>query len=186
MVAHEAIGVHLPPGLLTRFRQGFDEIVTVNIVDVYIFTPISAAHDVIHGARIFDPQHARHVAVLLPPDACSQGAWDNVIADPFPFHLLPFSPVFCVFGGWYARETGLNKPEPNLTLGAMTVEAIKDAVHTSPFRPFTVRLANGARIEIDQEQRIGIHPEGKTFVVFQKGGGYRIVDIPLVAELIFR
>ena len=67
----------------------------------------------------------------------------------------------------------------------MMLEAIKDAVQTQPFRPFTVRLAYGAQIEIDGEERIGIHPEGKTFVIFQKGGGYRIVDIPLVTDLLF-
>lgn len=67
----------------------------------------------------------------------------------------------------------------------MTLEAINDAVETEPFRPFTVRLANGAQIEIDAEERIGVHPEGKTFVIFLKGGGYRIVDIPLVTDLLF-
>ena len=67
---------------------------------------------------------------------------------------------------------------------AMTLEAIEDAVQTQPFRAFSVRLATGAQIKVESEARIGIHSEGKTFVKFLKGGGYRIVDIPLVTDLL--
>lgn len=65
----------------------------------------------------------------------------------------------------------------------MTTEAIKTAVENRPFRPFTVRLANGAQIQIPTADRIALHPEGKTFIVFEAGGGYRIVDIPLVTDM---
>ena len=65
----------------------------------------------------------------------------------------------------------------------MTTEAIKTAVETRPFRPFTVRLTSGVQIQIAAHDRIALHPEGKTFIVFEAGGGYRIVDIPLVADM---
>jgi hypothetical protein len=65
----------------------------------------------------------------------------------------------------------------------MTKAALRKAVENEPFRPFTVRLANGAQIQVASQERIAIHPDGKTFVIFESDGGYRIVDIPLVTEL---
>src|SRR4051812_4082598 len=57
----------------------------------------------------------------------------------------------------------------------MTTEAIKTAVQSRPFRPFTVRLANGLQIQIQSEEHVAVHPDGKTFVIFEPNGGYRIV-----------
>ena len=65
----------------------------------------------------------------------------------------------------------------------MTTEAIKTAVQSRPFRPFTVRLANGLQIQIVSQEHIALHPDGKTFIVFEPAGGYRIVDIPLVTNI---
>jgi hypothetical protein len=65
----------------------------------------------------------------------------------------------------------------------MTSEAIKTAVQRRPFRPFNVRLANGSQIQVPSEDNVAIHPDGKTFVIFEPAGGYRIVDIPIVTEL---
>ena len=65
----------------------------------------------------------------------------------------------------------------------MTVEAIRTAVQSRPFRPFSVRLANGLQIQIQSQDYVALHPDGKTFVIFESNGGYRIVDIPLVTDL---
>jgi hypothetical protein len=65
----------------------------------------------------------------------------------------------------------------------MTTEAIKTAVQSRPFRPFSVRLANGSQIQIQSQDNVAIHPDGKTFVIFEPNGGYRIVDIPFVTDL---
>ena len=65
----------------------------------------------------------------------------------------------------------------------MTSEAIKTAVQRRPFRPFSVRLTNGSQIQVPSEDNVAIHPDGKTFVIFEPAGGYRIVDIPIVTEL---
>ena len=65
----------------------------------------------------------------------------------------------------------------------MTTEAIKTAVQRRPFRPFSVRLADGSQIQIESQDFVALHPAGKTFVIFEPDGGYRIVDIPLVADL---
>ncbi len=68
-------------------------------------------------------------------------------------------------------------------IARMTTEAIKTAVQSRPFRPLTVRLANGLQIQIQSEEHVAVHPDGKTFIIFEPNGGYRIVDIPLVTDL---
>ena len=65
----------------------------------------------------------------------------------------------------------------------MTTEAIKDAIQRRPFRPFSVRLADGAEIQIQNQDYVALHPVGKTFIIFEADGGYRIVDIPLVTDM---
>ena len=65
----------------------------------------------------------------------------------------------------------------------MTTEAIRAAVQRRPFRPFSVRLADGSEIQIQSQDYVAVHPDGNTFVVFEEAGGYRIVDIPLVTDL---
>jgi hypothetical protein len=65
----------------------------------------------------------------------------------------------------------------------MTTEAIKTAIQRRPFRTFTVRLADGSQLQIQSQEHVALHPDGKTFVIFEPAGGYRIVDIPLVTDL---
>jgi hypothetical protein len=65
----------------------------------------------------------------------------------------------------------------------MTTEAIRDAVQKRPFRPFSVCLADGSQIKIQSQDYVALHPAGKTFIIFEPDGGYRIVDIPLVTDL---
>ena len=65
----------------------------------------------------------------------------------------------------------------------MTTEAIRTVLQRQPFRPFTLNLANGLQIQVPDQEHIALHPDGKTFVIFEPAGGYRIVDIPLVTDI---
>ena len=65
----------------------------------------------------------------------------------------------------------------------MTTKTIQSIVGKRPFHPFTIRLASGQRIRINDHDRVAVHPEGKSLFLFERDGGYRIVDIPLIAEL---
>jgi hypothetical protein len=47
-------------GLLTRFGQRFQEILTVHIVEKDVFSPIPSAHHVIDGTRILNPHLPWH------------------------------------------------------------------------------------------------------------------------------
>ncbi len=65
----------------------------------------------------------------------------------------------------------------------MTREAIEEALKRKPFRPFSIRLTDGQLVQVSEEHRAAIHPDVETMVIFQPGGGYRILDIPLITEL---
>ena len=52
-----------------------------------------------------------------------------------------------------------------------------------PFRRFSVRLSDGELVEIKGEHTAAVHPKGKTMIIFDEDGGYRIIDIALITEL---
>ena len=65
----------------------------------------------------------------------------------------------------------------------MRAENLDELIHAEPFRPFTVCLANGARVEIPHPEWI-IHPPGtRTAVVMSPDESVRIIDVGLVVEL---
>ena len=65
----------------------------------------------------------------------------------------------------------------------MTRQVIQKAMIQKPFRRFAVRLADGELVEIRGEHTAAVHPKGKTMIIFDAGGGYRIIDIGLITEL---
>jgi hypothetical protein len=66
MIAHQAISMHLPAGLLARLSQRFDKIMAVNIVQENVFAPVPATHDVVTGVGQFHSKFARHRQGLNP------------------------------------------------------------------------------------------------------------------------
>jgi hypothetical protein len=65
----------------------------------------------------------------------------------------------------------------------MTRRAIEKAIRQKPFRRFKVRLTDGELVEVDEEHVAALHPRGKTMIIFEADGGYRIIDISLITEL---
>ena len=55
VVAHQAIGMHLPTGFLARFGQCLDEVLPIHVIDKNGLPPVSSAHDMIRGTGIFYP-----------------------------------------------------------------------------------------------------------------------------------
>ena len=60
VVAHQAIGMHLPAGLLARLGEGFYKIVTVHVIEEDVLAPVTPAHHMVHGAGIFNASLACH------------------------------------------------------------------------------------------------------------------------------
>lgn len=52
-----------------------------------------------------------------------------------------------------------------------------------PFRRFSVRLTDGELLPIRGEHTAAVHPKGKTMIIFEEDGGYRIIDLALITEL---
>jgi len=66
----------------------------------------------------------------------------------------------------------------------VTTKALQNVVAKRPFRPFTLRLANGQRIRVNDQDHVAVHPEAKALIIFERDGGFHIIDIPLIAQLL--
>jgi len=49
MIVHQAIGMKLPAGLLTRRTQGLEKTFSIQIVPKNLLTPIAPAHQMINS-----------------------------------------------------------------------------------------------------------------------------------------
>ena len=65
----------------------------------------------------------------------------------------------------------------------MTRQVIQKAITHKPFRRFSVRLTDGELVEIKGEHTAAVHPKGKTMIIFDDEGGYRVLDIGLITKL---
>lgn len=67
----------------------------------------------------------------------------------------------------------------------MTVEKIREAYSTTPFRPFTLHLADGRVLPVDHPEFLAILPGGRTVIVVLKDGFHQLIDLLLVVSLGF-
>jgi hypothetical protein len=65
----------------------------------------------------------------------------------------------------------------------MIIDAIREAVHATPFRPFKLRLAGGPSIAAAHPDYIAFGPKGRTVVVYQADDSFRILDTFLISEV---
>jgi hypothetical protein len=65
----------------------------------------------------------------------------------------------------------------------MTKEEIRERVSRRPFKPFTVRLADGMEIDVPSLDHVHLHPSGRTLFIHLDRGGTKIIDVALVTAL---
>jgi hypothetical protein len=65
----------------------------------------------------------------------------------------------------------------------MTVERFKQALNTTPFRPFTIYTADGDTIPVVSREFVSLSPSGRTVVVFDPEDRMNILDLLLVTKL---
>jgi hypothetical protein len=65
----------------------------------------------------------------------------------------------------------------------MTVERLHQVVNATPFRPFTIHLADGKSIPVVNREFIASSPSGRTIVVFDPEDRMNILDLLLVTNL---
>jgi hypothetical protein len=65
----------------------------------------------------------------------------------------------------------------------MTTEQFRATLHLQPFRPFTIRMADGRAFPVAHPDFVALSPSGRTVIVFQSDESYGVLDLPLMSEL---
>jgi hypothetical protein len=65
----------------------------------------------------------------------------------------------------------------------MTVNQVRAAMHTQPFRPFTVQLAGGRSYLVRYPDFISVDEAGRDMVIHD-AEGIHLIEMPLVVEII--
>jgi hypothetical protein len=66
----------------------------------------------------------------------------------------------------------------------MNAAELKQLLHATPFRPFTVYLASEKAFAVPHVDFAALSPTGRTLIVFRKEDGvFDILDVPLIARL---
>ena len=65
----------------------------------------------------------------------------------------------------------------------MTIEQFRTTLHLQPFRPFTIRMADGRSFNVAHPDFVAQSPTGRTVVVFHEDDSYSLLDLLLMTEL---
>jgi len=65
----------------------------------------------------------------------------------------------------------------------MTTEQFRATLHQQPFRPFTIRMADGRAFEVAHRDFVAMSPSGRTVIVYESEENYSILDLLLMSEL---
>ncbi|HEV7225203.1 MAG TPA: hypothetical protein VGN42_21030 [Pirellulales bacterium] len=67
----------------------------------------------------------------------------------------------------------------------MTIEQFRSSLHMRPFKPFTIRMADGRSFEVPHPDFVMEFPSGRTVIVVQPDDSYSLLDLLLMTELEF-
>jgi hypothetical protein len=67
----------------------------------------------------------------------------------------------------------------------MRIEAIKEAAHAQPFKPFALRLTDGAQVKVPHSDFIFLTQGGRTLIVNVDEENFRMIDAALVTAIEF-
>ncbi len=65
----------------------------------------------------------------------------------------------------------------------MTTEQLRRTHQEAPFRPFSIRMADGRKFPIPHPDFLSFSPVGRTAVIFHDDGSASIVNLLLMTEL---
>lgn len=65
----------------------------------------------------------------------------------------------------------------------MTVESIKEARDTLPFRPFVIRTANGKEFQVSNHDSLLFAEQGRTLIVVTEDEKFHILATDLVSSI---
>ncbi|HEV7223512.1 MAG TPA: hypothetical protein VGN42_12475 [Pirellulales bacterium] len=67
----------------------------------------------------------------------------------------------------------------------MTIEQFRLTIHEQPFKPFTIRMADGRAFEVPHPDFIAQSPSGRTVSVFKADDTCSLLDLLRMTELEF-
>jgi hypothetical protein len=65
----------------------------------------------------------------------------------------------------------------------VTIEQLRRTHRAAPFRPFTIRMADGRQFSIPHPDFLSMSPSGRTAVIYHEDDSASIVDLLLMTEL---
>jgi len=65
----------------------------------------------------------------------------------------------------------------------MTIQQLRAAQKTAPFRPFTVHMADGRDFHVPHPDFLSMSPTGRTVIIYQENDEFSILDLPLMTEI---
>jgi hypothetical protein len=65
----------------------------------------------------------------------------------------------------------------------MTIEQLRATHHATPFRPFTIHMADGRAFHVAHPDFLSRSPSGRTVIVHQADDSYHVLDLLLATEL---
>jgi len=64
----------------------------------------------------------------------------------------------------------------------MQVDEIRTLLHSHPFVPFTIHLADGRSMHVVHPDFVAIAPEGNSIIVYEVDSSFAIVDLSLAVD----
>ena len=65
----------------------------------------------------------------------------------------------------------------------MTIQQLRTAHQAIPFRPFTIRMADGRSFHVPHPEFLFMSPSGRTVFIFQEDDECSILDLLLMTEI---
>ena len=65
----------------------------------------------------------------------------------------------------------------------MTTEQFRSTLRQQPFRPFTIRMADGRTFDVPHPDFVAQSPSGRTVIVVQTDESYSVLDLLLMTEV---
>jgi len=65
----------------------------------------------------------------------------------------------------------------------MQMKELQHAYNTQPFEPFVIHIADGRKVRVDHPDFMALSSAGRSTVVYDKTGGFEIIDVLLISSL---
>jgi hypothetical protein len=65
----------------------------------------------------------------------------------------------------------------------VTIQQLRAAQQATPFRPFTIHMADGRAFPVPHPDFLSMSPTGRTVIVYQEDDAFSILDLLLTTEI---